>query len=182
MMRSLLLLLILLSSCNDEQKKTVVDQDDYRISDLELRTTRVELKGKALKKSLEWNEYQNFVTSMENYDHSKASSERLLQSTSELVNEVDSAFSKPPIVSRALVLQTKTGVLSSFLGYTVKTPEQHTSKYNEMIVAWDELKKQINLEINENEQSRQVLLEILRNEQRIDAERERRDSIMRDSL
>ncbi|MGB5983478.1 MAG: hypothetical protein WBG46_15160 [Nonlabens sp.] len=181
-MRSLLLLLILLSSCNEENKKVVIDQDDYRISDLELMTSQVTLNGKALKKSLEWNEYQNFVTSMENYDHSKASSKSLLQASADLVNEADSAFTKPSIVSRALVLQTKAGVLSSFLGYTVKTPEQHTTKYNEMIVAWDELKRTINIEVNENEQSRQELLEILSNEERIDAERERRDSIMRDSL
>ena len=180
--KRLFLIFILLSSCGEDKKQVAVQLDDYRVSELQLAAAQVNLKGEALKKSLEWNEYQDFATAMENFDHSKASSNRLLQSSAALVTEVDTTFSATPIVSRARVLQTKAGILSSFLGYTIKTPEQHTLKYNEMITAWDELKRQMNLEINENEKSRQELLDILRNEERIDAERERRDSIMRDSL
>ncbi len=181
-MKYLLILFIIFISCGDEQNSVQLPQDSYTISDLELNKSKVDLEGQALKKSLEWNGYQNFKTELENYDHSPTSTTRLLESTADMLITADSSVIDLPIRSRTLILRTRVGMLNSFLNYTVKTAADHEKKYNEMITAWDEVKTQMNLKINSEDPSRIELYRILENEDRIDAERERRDTIARDSI
>ena len=181
-MKYLLIVLILFVSCGDEQNAVQLPQETYTVSDLELEKSKVDLEGQALKKSLEWNGYQNFKTELENYDHSPTSTTRLLESTADMLITADSSVVDLPIRSRTLILRTRVGMLNSFLNYTVKTAADHEKKYNEMITAWDEVKNQLNIKLNATDPSRQELIEMLKGERRLDAERERRDSIAQDSI
>lgn len=157
-------------------------QETYTVSDLKLKQSSIDLKDQALKKSLEWNGYQNFKTELENYDHSPAGTSRLLQSSADMLQIADSSLVDLPVRSRTLILQTRVGMLNSFLNYTVKTAADHEKKYNDMITAWDEVKNQLNIKLNDTDPSRQELIDMLKGERRLDAERERRDSIAKDSI
>ncbi|ARN79042.1 hypothetical protein BST97_14175 [Nonlabens spongiae] len=181
-MKYLLIVLILFVSCGDEQNSVQLPQETYTVSDLKLKQSQINLEGQALKKSLEWNGFQNFKTQLENYDHSPNSTKQLLESTADMLITADSSVIDLPIRSRTLILRTRVGMLNSFLNYTVKTAADHEKKYNEMITAWDEVKNQLNIKLNATDPSRQELIEMLKGERRLDAERERRDSIAQDSI
>jgi hypothetical protein len=176
-MRYLILLFFLVSNCQQEPQIAEQQEKSYLISELDFNKSNLELKGAAMKKALEWNEYQSFVTGMENYDHSVAATVQLQEAVNEMVANPNAGFTDLPIMSRIKIVQTRLGIYSSFLNYSQKSAEDHLLKFNDIITAYDQLKAQMNIKFNEDDVSRQQLIDQLNREKRQDAQREKSDSL-----
>lgn len=176
-MRYIIILFLLVSYCQQEPEMVDQEEKGYLISELDFNTSNVQLKGTALKKAMEWNEYQSFVTGLENYDHSVAVTIQLQEAVDEMIANPNKGFTDLPIFSRIKILQTRLGIYSSFLNYSQKTAQDQVRKYNDIVTAYDQLKKQMNIKFNEDDISRQQLIDLLNKEKRQDAQREKRDSL-----
>jgi hypothetical protein len=176
-MRYLFLLFLLVSNCQDDPVVEKNTEESFLISELDFKQSEIRLTGIALQKALEWNEYQNFVTGLENYDHSKLATAQLQESVDDMMANPNEAFINLPITSRIKIVQTRLGIYRSFLDYTRKPKKDQLSKYNDIIIAWDELKTQMNVKFNEVDATKRKLLEQLNSEKRQDEQSRKRDSI-----
>ncbi len=176
-MRYLFLLFLLVSNCQEEPVVEEKTEDAFLISELDFKKSEIRLTGIALQKALEWNEYQSFVTGMENYDHGKLATAQLQEAVDDMMANPNEAFINLPITSRIKILQTRLGIYRSFLDYTRKPKKDQLAKYNDIITAWDELKTQMNVKFNEVDETKRKLLEQLNSEKRQDEQSRKRDSL-----
>jgi hypothetical protein len=176
-MRYIIILFLLVSNCQQESVVEEAAQESYLISNIDFDHSEVQLEGSALKNALEWNEYQSFVTGMENYDHSLAVTIQLQEYVNEMIANPNDAFKNLPITSRIKILQTRLGIYGSFLTYSQKSEKDHLTKFNAIVKSWDELKTQMNVKFNEIDQTKQKLIDQLKSEKRQDAQLKRKDSI-----
>lgn len=176
-MRYILILFFLVANCQQDAAVEETPQPSFQVSNIDFKKSSVVLEGSAATNALGWNEYQSFVTGMENYDHSLAATIQLQEAVDEMIANPNPEFINLPIISRIKVLQTRLGVYSSFLNYNQKTEQDHLLKYNQVVTAWDELKTQMNVKFNEVDRTKQELIEQLQQEKRQDEKLKKRDSL-----
>jgi hypothetical protein len=159
---SIFLLFILLLACKPISNEDApnVKQIDYTA--MNLSTSRMTLIKDAQKKALEWESFQDLVTGLENYDHTARTTNKIIDHVNNMLLTPEEAFQDQAILSRIKVLKTRLHIYKSYLGYRIKTPSQLEEKYNNIILALDELVIQMNWKVNEFSQSNDKLLEDLK--------------------
>ncbi|AGC76918.1 hypothetical protein LX97_03287 [Nonlabens dokdonensis] len=171
-MRIFIIAFLLLVACKPapvEESK----QDQLDFAALALRSSQMTLIGNAQKKALDWNSFQNLLTGLENYDHSIPATNKLIDHVNDMLENPIDDFVDQAIISRLIVLKTRLHIYKSYLGYRIKESAEIEKKYNDIILALDELVLQINWKINEFDQPNKTLLEILK----ADLEAQKNDSI-----
>ncbi|OUS17768.1 hypothetical protein A9Q93_04765 [Nonlabens dokdonensis] len=174
-MRVTLLFFLLLIACKPAPVEES-SQDQLDFTTLGLKSTNMTLIGEAQKKALEWNSFQNLLTGIENYDHSTASTLKLIEHLNDMLENPVDDFNDQPIISRIVVLKTRLHIYKSYLSYRIKEPTEIERKYNDIIQALDELVLQMNWKINEFNRPNKALLDILK----ADREAKKEDSLSSD--
>jgi hypothetical protein len=137
-----------------------LEQIDY--TSMNLSTSKMTLLKDAQKKALEWESFQDLLTGLENYDHTARTTNKLIDHVNNMLLNPDEAFQDQAIFSRIKVLKTRLHIYKSYLSYRIKTSSKLEEKYNNIILALDELLIQMNWEVNEFSQSNDKLLEDLK--------------------
>jgi hypothetical protein len=174
----LILMSVILTSC-EEEKKEQVTEPTTTFADMQLQETSMALVGKAQQEALNWKDYQDLMTAFENYDHSIAATQQMMDYTAAMSIATAQPFNDKPIASRIKILHTRLGIYKSYLGYTTRVPELRAAKYNDIITAIDELTIQMNWKANQYDERRRELLEDLEQDAEQDriAQERKRDTI-----
>ena len=159
---SIFLLFISLLACKPTSDQDVAQPEQIDYTALNLNTSQTTLLKDAQKNALEWKSFQDLLTGLENYDHSSSSTNKLIDHVNDMLLNPEEAFQDQAIFSRIKVLKTRLHIYKSYLGYRIKTPSQLEEKYNNIILALDELIIQMNWKVNEFRQSNKKLLEDLK--------------------
>lgn len=161
-MRLSILFLFLIVACKPAPSDTSSKSNQLDYSTMNLKVTKMALVGKAQKESLKWQDYQDLITGLENYDHSISMTNKIIDHVDKMIEVKDGAFNHQTILSRMLVLKTRLSIYKSYLGYRIKTTDASIKKYNDIIIALDQLTDQMNWFKNEFESNNRKTLEDLK--------------------
>lgn len=111
-------------------------------------TAKITLVGDAQQAALSWNDYQSFITELENYDHSKKATDRMTELVDNMSNTIPASLVEQPVSSRLVVLQSKLGTYKSAVRNTEMSKKEKVRRYNEFILALDQFHVQLNEKLN----------------------------------
>lgn len=151
------IILLLLASCTKKPQgtdDTLVENDTLVISYARPQMTLV---GEAQQAALLWTDYQNFMTELENYDHSKPATNRLVELAGSMGNSIPTALTEQPVQSRIIVLRTTLGVYASAIRNKTMSKNERIKKYNEFVLATDQLHVQLNNKLNYDARIQQLI-------------------------
>lgn len=141
---TLLAFILCILSCTQKQdKKSNVQKPDAPAT-TSFATPRMTLVGATQQAALTWKDYQEFVTQLENYDHKKGTTDRLIELLNNAESNIPEALNEQPVRSRIVVAKSKLGTYRSYLSYTNQTNKEQIKRYNAFILAWDQLTTQLN--------------------------------------
>lgn len=142
------ILLFVIAACKQAPVEKKTDDKAIDFTALGLNKSKMTLINEAQRNALQWQAFQDLLTGFENYDHSIATTNVLIDKVNTMLLDPQESFNNQAIISRIKVLKTRLSIYKSYLGYSTKTPEQIKKKYNDMITALDELKDQMNAQVN----------------------------------
>lgn len=161
---SIFLLFISLLACKPTPDEGAAQPEQIDYTAMNLSTSKIRLLKDAQKKALEWKSFQDLLTGLENYDHTARATNKMIDHVNDMLLNPQEAFQDQATFSRIKVLKTRLHIYKSYLGYRIKTPSQLEEKYNNIILALDELIIQMNWKVNEFRESNDKLLEDLKAE------------------
>ncbi|MDP5077992.1 MAG: hypothetical protein NWQ19_07850 [Nonlabens sp.] len=143
-----ILLMLLMVACTQKKRtdaaETPVSDDDTAI----YAHSKMTLVGEAQQVAITWEDYQQFITELENYDHSKPATNRLTELADNMVASIPSDLIEQPVMSRLVVLRTRIGIYGSAIRNNSISKKERVKKYNDMILALDQFHIQLNEKLN----------------------------------
>lgn len=133
-------------TANQQEQEDTAAQNDDKIASYSSLKTRLE--GEAQQAALGWNDYQNFMTAFENYDHSKKATDRLTELVDNMPNSIPAVLVEQPVKSRLVVLQSKLGAYKSAVRNDEMSQKQKVERYNQFILALNQFHVQLNEKLN----------------------------------
>ncbi len=135
---------IIISSCTPKKQQQQLVNEQSNAVGKEYNRVQINLIEDAQQATRNWESYQKFKTELENYDHSKAATTRLIDHAASMYTSVPSPLVEQPILSRLVVLQTRLGIYAAALRNKSMPKATRIKKYNDMILAIDQLHMQLN--------------------------------------
>lgn len=143
-----ILLMLLMVACTQKKRtdstETPVSDDDTAI----YAQSKMTLVGEAQQVAITWEDYQQFITELENYDHSKPATNRLTELADNMVASIPRDLIEQPVMSRLVVLRTRIGIYGSAIRNKSLSKKERVKKYNDMILALDQFHIQLNEKLN----------------------------------
>jgi hypothetical protein len=140
----LIVLVIALSACTKKTQGEKPMQEKNDATAVSYASSRMTLVGEAQQAALAWEDYQKFMTELENYDHSKPATNRLVELADAMSNTIPSTLAEQPVLSRLVVLRSRIGVYGSAIRNNNLSKNERIIKYNEFVLALDQLHIQLN--------------------------------------
>jgi hypothetical protein len=140
--------LFVITACKQVPVEKTSDNKAIDFTTLGLNNSKITLVNQAQKNALQWQVFQDFLTGLENYDHTITATNVLIDKVNTMLLDPQESFNNQAVMSRMKVLKTRLSIYKSYLGYTTKTPEQIKKKYNDITTALDELIDQMNAQVN----------------------------------
>ncbi|MGB3591741.1 MAG: hypothetical protein WBA16_08690 [Nonlabens sp.] len=160
----LAVLLIAMTSCEQNAADSNQTETTRKQSRVAFMESKIALVGDAAQEVAGWSDYQLFTASMRDYDHTPSATKELEQHVSNMYTNTPAAFNESYYKSRIKVLQTRLAIYLSYLNAGSNDRQLKKTKFDNIILAWDELKYHLNDRINEVNKGRQQLLELLTQE------------------
>ena len=143
-----ILLLLLMAACTQKKRSDFTDKPVKSDGNATYAQSKMTLVGEAQQAAITWEDYQQFITELENYDHSKPATNRLTELADNMVNSIPSNLIEQPVMTRLLVLRTRIGIYGSSIRNNSISKKERVKKYNDMILALDQFHIQLNEKLN----------------------------------
>lgn len=163
------IVLLLLSSCNSSTspKEEVITEKAPKLK-ITHSLSQIELQGIASASSQEWKAYQDFITGLENLDHTIASAEQLSTHIEDMKTSIPEKFNDQGLLSRLKVLETRVKSYHSILTHSEIDIATQQHRFNLLITALDQFKIQMMDVLKAQQQKESLLKNLEENELKLD--------------
>jgi len=168
MKASYIFAIFLLLSCNSQEKDENQIPEETEAVTITHTLSQMQLVGKAQTIALHWVAYQEFLTSLENLDHTAASCELLIAHLNEMKTSIPEEFKEQGVLSRFKVLETRVKSYHSLLTHTQIDSDKQQKRFDQLILALDQFKIQLMDKFIADQQIDNLLKNLEENELHLD--------------
>lgn len=155
-------------SCNSQEKDEIQVLEEAEDVIITHTLSQMQLMGKAQTIAMDWVAYQDFLTSLENLDHTVSSSELLITHCNEMQATIPEEFKEQGILSRLKVLDTRVKSYHSLLTHSQIDRDNQQKRFDLLVTALDQLKIQMMDKFTAQEQEENLLKNLEENELKLD--------------
>ncbi len=163
-----LILLIIAVSCTSKGNQEVEEVEQIQEVTINHTLSQMQLVGEAQTVASQWIAYQEFITSLENLDHTTASSKQLVTHINDMKLTIPESFLEQGILSRFKVLETRVKSYNSLLTHTQIDPKEQQKRFDQLVISLDQLKIQMMDKFIAQQQEENLLKNLEENELLLD--------------
>lgn len=169
MMRFIFFILLAITlSCTSKKSQDKEEIEEKQRVTITHTPSQMQLVGEAQQIASQWTAYRDFITSLENLDHTIATSEILIDHISDMKTSIPDSFQEQGIISRMKVLETRVNSYHSLLSHNQIETREQQQRFNDLVLSLDQLKIQMMDKISATKQEENLLKNLEENELNLD--------------